>query len=85
MNNSQYEELKNAIVELGKNVDENKKDIIGNMNKLHNHEEQIQKNTGALELLHTLNNVKKRFFIMWFITFIVLVCSACLNIFLLIK
>lgn len=80
---NEYERLEKAIIELKESVDANKKDIIGNMNLLHNHEEQIQKNTGALELLHTINNVKKRFFIMWFLTFIVLICSVICNIYLL--
>ena len=62
------------------------------MNKLHSHEEKInenanniQKNTGTLEILHTINNVKKKFFIMWFITFIALIFSIGFNIFLLLR
>jgi len=78
--------------ELEKKIDNTMEKIIDNMNRLHNHEEQINKNSkkiqktaGALELLHTINNVKKRFFIMWLSTFLLLVCSVCLNIFLLIR
>lgn len=83
MNEQQYIELKQQL-------DNNVKLIISNMNELHNHEEminnnakKIEKNTGALEILHTINNVKKRFFIMWFITFVAFICSICFNIFLL--
>ena len=66
--------------------------IINNMNRLHSHEEKInanakkiQKNTGALEVLHTINNVKKRFFIMWVSTFILLLLSIGLNIYLFLR
>ena len=79
-------------MDIEKKIDENKTELINNMNRLHNQEElinknakKIQKNTSALELLHTINNVKKRFFTMWFITFVALLVSGALNIFLLIK
>lgn len=85
MNEQQYIELKQQL-------DNNVKLIISNMNELHNHEEminknakRIEKNTGALEILHTINNVKKRFFIMWFLTFVTLIVSVGFNIFFLIK
>lgn len=84
--------IEEKIAELEKKIDENKNELINNMNRLHNQEEKInnnakkiQKNTGALEILHTINNVKRKFFIMWFITFIALIVSICFNIFLLIK
>lgn len=48
MNNNQYEELKQMI-------SANKEDIIGNMNKLHSHEEQIQKNSYAREILESIS------------------------------
>ena len=85
MNEKQYIELKQQL-------DNNVKLIISNMNELHNHEElinknaeKIEKNTGALEILHTINNVKKRFFVMWFLTFVTLIVSVGFNIFFLIK
>ena len=85
-------DIEKKILELEKKLDENKTELINNMNRLHNQEElinknakKIQKNTSALELLHTINNVKKRFFTMWFITFVALLVSGALNIFLLIK
>lgn len=85
MNEKQYIELKQQL-------DNNVKLIISNMNELHNHEElinknaeKIEKNTGALEILHTINNVKKRFFVMWFLTFVAFIISIGLNIFLLFR
>ena len=84
--------IEKKIIELEKKIDENKTELINNMNKLHNQEEKInkntkkiQKNTSALEILHTINNVKKRFFTMWFITFVTLIISICFNIFLLVR
>jgi hypothetical protein len=84
--------IEKKIIELEKKIDENKAELINNMNRLHNQEEKInkntkkiQKNTSALEILHTINNVKKRFFTMWFITFVALIISICFNIFLLIR
>ena len=83
--------IENEIIEIKKILNGNTEKILNNMDRLHNHENKInenankiQKNTGALELLHTINNVKKRFFIMWASTFLLLICSACLNIVLLI-
>lgn len=82
--------MEEKISELEKKIDDNMDKIIENMNYLHNCEEKInknskkiQKNTSALELLHTINNVKKRFFIMWFATFIALLISVGYNIYLL--
>ena len=80
------------IERLEQKIDSNMEKIIENMNKLHNCEQKIsenskkiQKNTGALEILHTINEVKKRFFTMWLLTFVILIASICLNIFLLVK
>ena len=50
-------------------IDANKEELLNTISQLHNHEERIQKNTGALELLHTINSVKTRYFIMWLFTF----------------
>lgn len=82
--------MEEKINELEKKIDANMEKIISNMNHLHSCEEQInknskkiQKNTSALELLHTINNVKKRFFIMWSVTFIALLISIGYNIYLL--
>ena len=84
--------LEAKINELEKKIDSNMDKIISNMNRLHSHEEKInanakkiQKNTGALEVLHTINNVKKRFFIMWVSTFILLLLSIGLNMYLFLR
>lgn len=85
-------DLKQDIEKLEQKIDNNMEKIINNMNRLHSCEEKITKNserikqnTGALEILHTINEVKKRFFTMWLLTFIILIVSICLNIFLLVK
>ena len=77
---------------LEQKIDANKEEILNTINELHNHEEKInsnadkiQRNTGALELLHTINSGSKMFYRIWFITFIVFLCSIALNIYLLIK
>ena len=54
---------------LEQKIDANKEELLNTISQLHNHEERIQKNTGALELLHTINSVKTRYFIMWLLTF----------------
>ena len=64
-----------VIKELAK---ENAKNIVDNR-------EQIEKNTGALDILHTINDANRRFYSMWSITFISFLVSIGFNIFLLIK
>lgn len=66
-------DIKEKIEQLEKKVDNNYNEILSNMNKLHNHEEKINKNTGALEILKTFKSDSNKFFAMWLITFIVLV------------
>ena len=85
-------DIEKEIKEIKEIMYGNTEKIINNMDRLHSHEKKInensnniQKNTSALEILHTINNVKKRFFIMWLSTFVVLVFSVCLNIFLLMR
>lgn len=85
-------DIETKISELEQKIDNNMDKIIKNMEKLHSHDKkisenkkQIQKNTGALEILHTINNVKKRFFIMWASTFALLFLSICLNIYLFLR
>lgn len=77
---------------LERKIDANKEEILNTISQLHNHEEKInsntdkiQRNTGALELLHTINSGSKMFYKIWFITFMVFLCSIALNIFLIIK
>lgn len=52
------------------------KRITHNAEKIQTNAQQIQKNTGSLEVLHTINNNSKKFFWMWFITFIAFICSV---------
>ena len=76
------EDLKNKVNKLEEKLDQNVKDIIINMNRLHSHEEQINKNTQkikknsyALEILEDYKNDKKMLYrivmiliFMWIIT-----------------
>lgn len=85
-------DIEKEIKEIKEILTGNTNKIINNMEKLHSHDKeisenkkQIQKNTGALEILHTINNVKKRFFIMWASTFALLFLSICLNIYLFLR
>ena len=55
-------------------MDENKlkdlaKSIESNAKRIEDNAKNIKKNTGALELLHTINDCKKRYFTMWLYTF----------------
>ena len=61
-----------SFEELDKKIDDNYNKIMETMNKLHSHEEKINKNTGALEILKTFKDDANKFFIMWIITFIAL-------------
>ena len=68
--------------ELEEKVDKDYSDILMNINRLHNHEakiennsNQIRQNTGAIEVLHTIKTYNNRFFIMWLITFMMLIIS----------
>ena len=58
-----------SLEELDKKIDDNYNKIMENMNRLHSHEEKINKNTGALEILKTFKIDTNIFFIMWLITF----------------
>jgi hypothetical protein len=92
-------DIEQMVIEFSKKVDENAKKseenaekIIKTMEKLHNHDkritsnkEEIDKNSGTLEILHTINGGNKRFYNMWVITFTSLLVSIGFNIFLLIK
>jgi lipopolysaccharide/colanic/teichoic acid biosynthesis glycosyltransferase len=85
-------DIEKEIKEIKEIMYGNTEKILKTMDRLHSHEEKINENSnkiqekvGALEVLHTINNVKKRFFIMWLSTFLLLVCSICLNIFLFVR
>ena len=57
--------------------------IADNIEKIANNEKRINQNTGALEILKTFKADSQRFFTMWLITFICLMFSLCVIIFLL--
>ena len=57
--------------------------IAENVEKIANNERRINQNTGALEILKTFKADSKRFFVMWLITFICLMCSLGIIMFLL--
>lgn len=69
------------INELEKKIENNYNEIISNMKKLHSHEEKINKNIGAIEVLHTIKSYNNRFFFMWIITFFALIVSIGYNIY----
>lgn len=50
--------------------------ITKNAEKIETNSQQIIKNTGSLEVLHTINNNTRRFFFMWLITFIAFLCAV---------
>lgn len=56
------------------------KKISDNSKKIEDNDKRITKNTGALEILHTIKDFANMFFIMWLVTFIALICSVVLNI-----
>ena len=51
--------------------------------KVESNAEKIHKNTGALEILKTFKEDSRRFYTMWLITFLCLMCSLGVIIFLL--
>ena len=65
--------MEERFEQLEAKVDKNYNDILNNINRLHNHEEQIKRNTGAIEVLHTIKTYNNRFFMMWLITFMMLI------------
>ena len=59
------------------------KQIADNIEKIANNEKRINQNTGALEILKTFKADSQRFFTMWLITFVCLMCSLGIIMFLL--
>ena len=55
-----------------KNIDVLEKKILDNLIKIEKNSERIHQNTGALEILKTFKADTNKFFIMWIITFMVL-------------
>ena len=58
------------------NLEELEKKVSKNEQKIKDNDKRITKNTGALEILHTINTKSKMFFTMWLLTFIALLCFA---------
>lgn len=65
------------------NIEHLERKINDNTNKIESNAERIHQNTGALEILKTFKADSQKFFAMWLITFICLMCSLCVIIFLL--
>ncbi|MBQ2350417.1 MAG: hypothetical protein II393_04060 [Cytophagales bacterium] len=65
------------------NLEHLERKINDNTNKIESNAERIHQNTGALEILKTFKADSQKFFAMWLITFICLMCSLCIIIFLL--
>ena len=51
------------------------KKISSNAKKIENNAQQIYHNTGALEILKTFKSDSQKFFVMWLMTFISLLCA----------
>lgn len=65
------------------NLEHLEQKINDNANKIESNAERIHQNTGALEILKTFKADSQKFFAMWLITFVCLMCSLCVIIFLL--
>ena len=61
-------------------MDKNLEDLV---KKVESNAEKIHRNTGALEILKTFKEDSRRFYTMWLITFVCLLCSLGVIIFLL--
>ena len=68
---------------LEKDIDDLEERIKNNASKIEDNAQRIQQNTGALEILKAFKDDTNKFFIMWLITFIMLLLSICCIIFLL--
>lgn len=73
------EELQNMKLEL----DDIKNKIESNHTKINKNRDDIDHNSGALALLHTLNANSNKYFIIWIITFMAFLFSIGYNIYLL--
>lgn len=65
------------------NIEHLEQKIKDNADKIESNAERIHQNTGALEILKTFKADSQRFFAMWLITFVCLMCSLCVIMFLL--
>ena len=71
------------LEDLVKKVDANTERIDRNIKSIENNFKKIQENSGAIEVLHTIKTYNNRFFIMWIITFVVLLIALSYIVFLL--
>lgn len=69
------EELERRINKNAEKLNILTQQIDENLKKINKNKKQIEYNTGALELLHTIKSNSDKYFIMWLITFIVLLIS----------
>ena len=74
---------KMELEDLVKKVDANTERIDRNIKSIENNFKKIQENSGAIEVLHTIKTYNNRFFIMWIITFVVLLIALSYIVFLL--
>lgn len=70
-------------MDLEKNIEQLEERITHNLSKIESNTERIHQNTGALEILKTFKSDANKFFIMWLITFVMLLLSIGCIIFLL--
>ena len=61
--------MKEQIQEIAKELESLKEKIDRNFNNISKNREDIDHNTGAVALLHTLNANSNKYFIIWIITF----------------
>lgn len=67
--------MKEQMQEIAKELEVLKGKIDHNFNNINKNREDIDHNTGAVALLHTLNSNSNKYFIIWIITFIFFLCS----------
>ena len=75
--------MKEQLQEIVKEVELLKARTDTNFDNISRNREDINHNTGAVALLHTLNSNSNKYFIIWIITFIALLGSIGYNIYLL--
>lgn len=76
-------DINERIEKLEEYVTHHEEDIKNNRIGISSNSKQIESNTGALALLHTINSNSNKYFVIWIITFVFLVGSVVFNIYLL--
>lgn len=64
-----FDELEQRINENTEKLDKLTIEIENNLERIKENKEQIEHNTGALALLHTINSNSNKYFVIWIITF----------------